>query len=152
MGVLKNIDTTFMYVEVGIERNKSIFTHISLFEEVKLAKIIPSGNIKSFYSISLHLNDHENPTYQFQTFPVNSHIYRETDVLYLVNSISELELLQPLFIASDRTIISGHRRFSAIRPLGWEEVLCKIKEVPEDQIYLQMFPTIKDEARSLQRL
>lgn len=116
-----------MYVEVGIERNKSIFTHISLFEEVKLAKIIPSGNIKSFYSISLHLNDHENPTYQFQTFPVNSHIYRETDVLYLVNSISELELLQPLFIASDRTIISGHRRFSAIRPLGWEEVLCKIK-------------------------
>ena len=51
---------------------------------------IPS---QGWLSISLHLNDHENPTYQFQTVPVNSHICRETDVLYFVNSISELELL-----------------------------------------------------------
>ena len=91
------------------------------------------------------------PTDQLNTCPVNSEIYRETDVLDLVNSISEVGLLQPLVVTPDRTIISGHRRFSAIRSLGWEEVQCKIKEVTEDQIYLQMFPTIKDEARSLQR-
>ena len=78
------------------------------------------------------------PTDQLHTNPVNSEIYRETDVLDLVNSISEVGLLQPLVVIPDRTIISGHRRFSAIRSLGWEDVDCEIKEIPEDQIDLHL--------------
>ena len=74
------------------------------------------------------------PTDQLQTCPVNSEIYRESDVQDLMNSISEVGLLQPLVVTPDKTIISGHRRFSAIRSLGWTEVECEIKEIPEDQI------------------
>ena len=78
------------------------------------------------------------PTDPLHTSPVNSEIYRETDVLDLVNSISEVGLLQPLVVTPDRTIISGHRRFSAIRSLGWEDVDCEIKKIPEDQIDLHI--------------
>ena len=78
------------------------------------------------------------PTDQLHTCPVNSEIYRESDVLDLVNSISEVGLLQPLVVTTDRTIISGHRRFSAIRSLGWEEVECEVKDIPEDQIELHI--------------
>ena len=55
-----------------------------------------------------------------------------------MNSISEIGLLQPLVVTPDRTIISGHRRFTAIRSLGWEDVDCEIKEIPEDQIDLHV--------------
>ena len=74
------------------------------------------------------------PTYQLYTCPVNSEIYRESDVQDLMNSISEVGLLQPLVVTPDKTIISGHRRFSAIRSLGWTEVECEVKEIPPDQI------------------
>ena len=74
------------------------------------------------------------PTDQLHTCPVNSEIYRETDVLDLMNSISEVGLLQPLVVTPDKTIISGHRRYSAIRSLGWTEVECEIKDIPPDQI------------------
>jgi len=74
------------------------------------------------------------PTDQLHTSPVNSEIYRETDVLDLMNSISEVGLLQPLVVTPDKTIISGHRRYSAIRSLGWTEVECEIKDIPPDQI------------------
>ena len=74
------------------------------------------------------------PTDQLHISPVNSEIYRETDVLDLMNSISEVGLLQPLVVTPDKTIISGHRRYSAIRSLGWTEVECEIKDIPPDQI------------------
>ena len=74
------------------------------------------------------------PTDQLHTCPVNSEIYRESDVQDLMNSILEVGLLQPLVVTPDKTIISGHRRISAIRALGWTEVECEIKEIPEDQI------------------
>jgi len=64
------------------------------------------------------------PTDQLQTCPVNSEIYRESDVQDLMNSISEVGLLQPLVVTPDKTIISGHRRYSDIRSLGWTEVEC----------------------------
>ena len=66
------------------------------------------------------------PTDQLQTCPINSEIYRESDVQDLVNSISEVGLLQPLVVTPDRTIISGHRRYSTIRSLGWTEVECEV--------------------------
>ena len=74
------------------------------------------------------------PTDQLQTCPINSEIYRESDVQDLMNSILEVGLLQPLVVTPEKTIISGHRRFSAIRSLGWTEVECEVKEIPEDLI------------------
>ena len=74
------------------------------------------------------------PTDQLQTCPVNSEIYRESDVQDLMNSILEVGLLQPLVVTPEKTIISGHRRYSAIRSLGWTEVECEVKEIPPDQI------------------
>ena len=57
-------------------------------------------------------------TDQLNTCPVNSEIYRESDVQDLVNSISEVGLLQPLVVTPDRTIISGHRIvFTGISPM-----------------------------------
>ena len=74
------------------------------------------------------------PTDQLHTCPVNSEIYRESDVQDLMNSISEVGLLQPLVVTPEKTIISGHRRYSAIRSLGWTEVECEVKDIPPDQI------------------
>ena len=52
----------------------------------------------------------------------------------LVNSICEVGLLQPIVVTPDNTIISGHRRFKSIQSLGWTEVECEVKDIPEDQI------------------
>ena len=73
-------------------------------------------------------------TFQIQTCPVDSEIYRESDVQDLMNSIEEVGLLQPLVLTPEKTIINGHRRFSSISNFGWTEVECEIKEIPEDQI------------------
>ena len=78
------------------------------------------------------------PINQLKTCPINSEIYRDSDVGDLVNSIGEVGLLQPIVVTPDNTIISGHRRFKAIQSLGWTEVECEIKEIPEDQIDLHI--------------
>ena len=59
------------------------------------------------------------PINQLKTCPINSEIYRDSDVGDLVNSIGEVGLLQPIVVTPDNTIISGHRRFKAIQSLGW---------------------------------
>ena len=40
----------------------------------------------------------------------------------LMESISEVGLLQPLTIDTSNQVISGNRRFESIKRLGWEEV------------------------------
>ena len=74
------------------------------------------------------------PINQLKTCPINSEIYRDSDVGDLVNSIGEVGLLQPLVVTPDNTIISGHRRFKAIQSLGWTEVECDVKDIPNDEI------------------
>ena len=69
------------------------------------------------------------PINQLKTCPINSEIYRDSDVGDLVNSIGEVGLLQPIVVTPDNTIISGHRRFNAIQSLGWDEVEVEVKEV-----------------------
>ncbi len=71
---------------------------------------------------------------QLKTCPINSEIYRDSDVEDLVNSIGEVGLLQPIVVTPDNTIISGHRRFKAIQSLGWTEVECEVKDIPDDEI------------------
>ena len=63
-------------------------------------------------TMKIHIN-------QLKTCPINSEIYRDSDVGDLVNSIGEVGLLQPIVVTPDNTIISGHRRFKSIQSLGW---------------------------------
>ena len=74
------------------------------------------------------------PINQLKTCPINSEIYRDSDVGDLVNSIGEVGLLQPIIVTPNNLIISGHRRFKSIQTLGWNEVECEIKDIPEDEL------------------
>ena len=73
---------------------------------------------------------------QLKTCPINSEIYRDSDVGDLVNSIGEVGLLQPIVVTPDNLIVSGHRRFKSIQSLGWTEVEVEVKEINEDSIPL----------------
>ena len=52
------------------------------------------------------------PTNQLKTSPINSEIYRDSDVGDLVNSIGEVGLLQPIVVTPENIIISGQDRKS----------------------------------------
>jgi len=69
-----------------------------------------------------------------QSCPINSEIYKESDVSDLVSSISEVGLLQPIIVTPNNLIISGHRRIKAILTLGWEMVECEVKDISEDEL------------------
>ena len=71
---------------------------------------------------------------QLQKCEINSKIYSDGAVGDLINSIKEMGLLQPLVITPDNIIISGHRRYKACKLLGWEQVECEIKDIPEDEL------------------
>ena len=74
------------------------------------------------------------PINQLKTCPINSEIYRDSDVGDLVNSIESVGLLQPLVVTPEKIIISGHRRYTAICSLGWTEVECEVKDISEDEL------------------
>ena len=61
--------------------------------------------------------------------PLNSQIYRLTQLEDLIYSIGEVGLLQPIVINRVNQILSGHRRFEAIKKLGWEYVEVEVKDV-----------------------
>ncbi len=75
------------------------------------------------------------PINHLKTCPINSEIYRDSEVGDLVNSIDEVGLLQPLVVTPENIIISGHRRFKAIQSLGWTEVEVVVKEVDDYSLY-----------------
>ena len=90
------------------------------------------------------------PINQLKTCPINSEIYRDSDVGDLVNSIGEVGLLQPIVVTPDNTIVSGHRRFKAIQSLGWTEVEVEVKEVDDDSIplYVVLFNQSRNKVAS----
>ena len=90
------------------------------------------------------------PINLLKTCPINSEIYRDSDVGDLVNSIGEVGLLQPIVVTPDNLIISGHRRFKAIQSLGWTEVEVEVKEVEEDSIplYIVLFNQSRNKVAS----
>ena len=71
---------------------------------------------------------------QLKTCPINSEIYRDSDVGDLVNSIGEVGLLQPIILNKEKIIVSGHRRFRAAQLLGWKEIECEVKDISEDEL------------------
>ena len=90
------------------------------------------------------------PINRLKTCPINSEIYRDSDVGDLVNSIGEVGLLQPIVVTPENIIISGHRRFKAIQSLGWTQVEVEVKEVEEDSIplYVVLFNQSRNKVAS----
>ena len=62
--------------------------------------------------------------------PENSKIYQDTDLTDLKNSLSIYGQLEPIVITKSKRIISGHRRFAAIKSLEWDE--CDIRYIETD--------------------
>ena len=65
--------------------------------------------------------------------PKNKEIYTLSSIEELMESISEVGLLQPLIIDSSNQVISGNRRFESIKRLGWKEVEVEFKEVKKGE-------------------
>ena len=51
------------------------------------------------------------------------------DIESLVRSIQENGLLQPVVISSDNVLIAGERRLTAMKRLGWKEILAVVKDI-----------------------
>ena len=71
--------------------------------------------------------------------PKNKEIYDLSSIDELMESISEVGLLQSLIIDQYQQIISGNRRFESIKRLGWEEVEVKEVKGGEEQLLLIHF-------------
>jgi ParB/RepB/Spo0J family partition protein len=70
--------------------------------------------------------------------PKNKEIYTLSSIEELMDSISELGLLQPLVVDQQNQIISGNRRFESVKRLGWKKVQIERKNVKieEEEILL----------------
>ena len=62
------------------------------------------------------------PITKLSHHPKNEEIYQLSDIEDLMESISEVGLLQPLIINKKYQVLSGNRRFESIKRLGWKEV------------------------------
>ena len=65
--------------------------------------------------------------------PKNKEIYTLSSIDELMESISDVGLLQSLIIDQHNQIISGNRRFESIKRLGWNEVEVEVKDVKEEE-------------------
>jgi len=65
--------------------------------------------------------------------PKNKEIYNLSSIEELMESISEVGLLQPLVIDQHNQIISGNRRYESVKRLGWTEVEVELKEIKEGE-------------------
>jgi hypothetical protein len=84
--------------------------------------------------------------------PKNKEIYTLSSIEELMESISEVGLLQPLIIDSRNQVISGNRRFESIKRLGWEEVEVEVKEVKEGEEELLLIHFNKQRIKSFKEL
>ena len=84
--------------------------------------------------------------------PKNKEIYTLSSIEELMESISEVGLLQPLIIDSRNQVISGNRRFESVKRLGWEEVQVEAKEVKEGEEELLLIHFNKQRIKSFKEL
>jgi hypothetical protein len=66
--------------------------------------------------------------------PRNVEIYTLSNIDDLVQSIGDVGLLSPLVIDKKNQVISGNRRLSAIRELGWKKVDVNVADVNDDEV------------------
>ena len=66
--------------------------------------------------------------------PLNKEIYLVEDIDDLKDSIKELGLLEKIVINQDNFIISGNRRYEALKSLGFDELDVEIKNINDEKI------------------
>jgi len=84
--------------------------------------------------------------------PKNKEIYDLSSIEELMESITQMGLLQPLIIDTNNQIISGNRRFESIKRLGWEEVDVVEREVKEGEEELLLIHYNKQRIKSFKEL
>ena len=84
--------------------------------------------------------------------PKNKEIYTLSSIEELMDSISEVGLLQPLIVDSRNQVISGNRRFESIKRLRWEEVEVEVKDVKEGEEELLLIHFNKQRIKSFKEL
>ena len=84
--------------------------------------------------------------------PKNKEIYNLSSIDELMESISEVGLLQPLIIDNRNQVISGNRRFESIKRLGWKEVEVNVREVKEEEEELLLIHYNKQRIKSFKEL
>jgi ParB/RepB/Spo0J family partition protein len=84
--------------------------------------------------------------------PKNKEIYNLSSIEELMESISEVGLLQPLTIDTRNQVISGNRRFESIKRLGWNEVEVIVLEVKEEEEELLLIHYNKQRIKSFKEL
>ena len=76
------------------------------------------------------------PITKLSHHPKNEEIYQLSDIEDLMESISEVGLLQPLVINKMYQVLSGNRRFESIKKLGWKEVEVEFSTSDKDEVLL----------------
>ena len=84
--------------------------------------------------------------------PKNKEIYTLSSIEELMESISEVGLLQPLTIDTRNQVISGNRRFESIKRLGWKEVEVEVKDVNKVEEELLLIHYNKQRIKSFKEL
>ncbi len=84
--------------------------------------------------------------------PKNKEIYDLSSIEELMESISEVGLLQPLTIDQHKQIVSGNRRFESIKRLNWEEVEVNLREVKQEDEELLLIHFNKQRVKSFKEL
>ena len=82
--------------------------------------------------------------------PKNKEIYDLSSIDELMESISEVGLLQSLIIDSRKQVISGNRRFESIKRLGWNKV--EVKDVKDGEEELLLIHFNKHRIKSFKEL
>ena len=82
--------------------------------------------------------------------PKNKEIYDLSSIDELMESISEVGLLQSLIIDSRKQVISGNRRFESIKRLGWNKV--EVKDVKDGEEELLLIHFNKQRIKSFKEL
>lgn len=68
--------------------------------------------------------------------PINDEIYSSTDLTDLQNSLKYNGQLEPISVNKKNIIVSGHRRYYAMKQLGWVECDVRVMEYKNDTIAL----------------
>lgn len=84
--------------------------------------------------------------------PLNKHIYGLNDIQDLSQNIKEVGLLQPLVVDQNNQIISGNRRFEAIKKLKWKHVPVVRTTIKPVDVPLLLISYNKQRVKSVQEI
>ena len=84
--------------------------------------------------------------------PKNQEIYSISNIEDLMESISNIGLLEQIVIDDTFQVISGHRRLVAIQNLGWDEVKCEQVSLSSDEVITHIIHHNKQRVKTCREL